>query len=166
MATRHLTPTYRLRPTRAHLRRGNAMLEAAWVLMPFLALFFALFDFSLSIFIQNTLRNAAREGIRYAITQQTGSSGQDAAIKAIVKSNALGFLPDTSKISITYLRGTDLQTVTGTGSNGGGNICIVSISNFTWGLAAPLWQVINAVTYSVSSSDVMEAPPNGILPTR
>ena len=142
------------------------MLEAAWVMMPFLALFFALFDFSLSIFIQNTLRNAAREGIRFAVTQQTGAGGQDAAIKAVVKTNAMGFLPNTSNITVSYLRGIDLVAVSGIGSNSGGNICIVSVSNFTWGLVAPLWQAINAITYTVSSSDVMEAPPNGILPAR
>ena len=37
------------------------------------------------IFIQNVLHNAVREGVRFAITQQTGGSGQDAAIKSVVQ---------------------------------------------------------------------------------
>src|ERR1700730_15407438 len=77
---------------RLRTQRGNAIIEASLVLLPLLAICFALLDIPLAIFIQNTLRNAVREGVRFAITQQTGAGGQDAAIRAIVIQNSIGFL--------------------------------------------------------------------------
>ena len=76
--------------SRLKTQRGNAVVEEALIVLPMLALGFALLDYCLAIFIQNTLRNAVREGIRFAITEQTGSSGQDAAIKAVVQANGMG----------------------------------------------------------------------------
>src|SRR5438105_7487728 len=84
------------RPKSANRQRGSAAVEAALVIMPTLALCFSLLDFPLMIFIQNTVENAVREGARFAITQQTGSGGQDASIKRIVKANSMGFLNDSS----------------------------------------------------------------------
>src|ERR1035438_8824911 len=73
-------------------QRGSALLEGALIILPLLAIGFALLDYPLAIFIQNTLRNAVREGVRYAITQQTGAGGQDAAISSVVQANSMGFL--------------------------------------------------------------------------
>jgi hypothetical protein len=136
-----------------------------------MAMFFAMVDFPLALFIQNTLREAVREGVRFAITQQTGSSGQDAAIKAVVESYSMGFLSNaaiaagTETFSITYYSGTTLLAVTGTGSNAQGNICLISSSiQHTW--MAPVWRSTGILTFSASSSDVMEAPPGGVLPSR
>ena len=131
-----------------------------------MALLFALMDFSIVIFVQNVLHHAVREGVRFAITQQTGAGGQDAAIKSTVETNAFGFLSDPSKISIQYLNPTTLAAVAGVGSNGQGNICIVSVTNYGWKLMVPIWQTTAPITLSAASSDVMEAPPNGILPGR
>src|SRR5438067_9034131 len=80
----------------ANRQRGSAAVEAALAIMPTMALCFSLMDFPLMIFIQNTVENAVREGVRFAITQQTGTGGQDATIKRIVKSNSMGFLNDTA----------------------------------------------------------------------
>jgi Flp pilus assembly protein TadG len=149
------------------------MLEASLVILPLLAIGFALMDFPLAIFIQNTLRNAVREGVRFAITQQTGGGGQDAAIKNIVELNSMGFLnstvltssPPGATITIQYYDSTSLAAVAGTGSNAGGNICVVSATiNRAW--MAPLWRGTGLITFSAASSDVMEAPPGGVLPTR
>jgi len=57
-----------------------------------MALFFAMIDFPFALYIQNTIREGAREGVRFAITQQTGSNGQDAAILAVVESYSQGFI--------------------------------------------------------------------------
>jgi len=162
----------RLQPARSVTRprtlrqRGSAFLETGLVILPLMAILFALMDFSIVIFVQNVLRHAVREGVRFAVTQQTGAGGQDAAIKAIVQTNAFGFLPDPSKITIQYLDSTTLTPVAGAGSNAQGNVCIVSISNFGWSLMVPIWQSSAPIGLSASSSDVMEAPPNGILPSR
>jgi Flp pilus assembly protein TadG len=153
------------RPRRRSREKGQAALETALILLPLCALGFALLDYSLAIFVQNVLRNAVREGARFAITQQTGSGGQDAAIKAIVQSKSLGFLSDPSTISITDYDKTTLQAVTGAGTNAQGNVCVVTITAFPWVALAPLWR--NAgYSFTASSADVFEAPPNGILPLR
>ena len=149
------------------------MLEGALVILPLMALGFALLDFALAIFIQNTLRNAVREGVRYAITQQTGASGQDAAITGVVEQNSMGFLNSsslggsqpTATIAIQYYNPTTLTSVSGTGSNAAGNICVVT-ATIQHGWMVPLWRGTGVLTFNASSSDLMEPPPNGVLPTR
>ena len=142
--------------------RGSAMLEAALIILPLLAIGFALMDFPLAIFIQNTLRNAVREGVRFVITQQTGAGGQDAAVKTVVKNNSMGFLNDAllnaspagATITVNYYDPTSLSTaVTGTGSNAQGNICVVTATiQHAW--MAPLWRGTGLLTFSAASSDV------------
>lgn len=156
---------------RARTQAGSAIVEGALVLLPMMALFFAMIDFPFAIFIQNTIRESVREGVRFAITQQTGPSGQDAAIKAVVESYSLGFISDagisngTNTFAITYYNGTTLATATGTGSNGEGNICVITASvQHAW--MAPVWRSAGVLTFNASSSDVMEAPPLGVLPSR
>ncbi len=137
-----------------------------------MAMFFAMIDFPVAIFIQNTIRSAVREGVRYAITQETGAGGQDAAIKAVVESYSDGFITDSlitagkATFSITYYDGTTLANAgTGTNSNAQGNICVISASvQHSW--MAPVWQSTGLLSFSASSSDVMEAPPLGVLPSR
>jgi hypothetical protein len=153
---------------RAKRQKGSAILEGALVMLPLMAIGFALLDFPLAIFFQNTLRNAVREGVRFAITQQTGAGGQDAAIKAVVERYSLGFLNDTditagrSTFTITYY---DKSTLAATASNAQGNICVVSCSiQRSW--MVPIWRSAGIFTLSASSSDVMEAPPGGNPPAR
>jgi Flp pilus assembly protein TadG len=146
-------------------QKGQAAIETALVILPLLALGFAFMDYSLAMFVQNVLRNAVREGVRFAVTEQTGGSGQDAAIKAVVQSNALGFLTSTATISVTDYDKTSLLAVTGAGSNGQGNICVVAVSAYPWTAMAPIWRA-TGYTFDASSADVFEAPPNGVLPLR
>jgi len=164
----------RISGRRRRAQRGSAMLEAALIILPLLAIGFALMDFPLAIFIQNTLRNAVREGVRFVITQQTGVNGQDAAVQTVVKNNSMGFLndalltasPAAATITVNYYDPSNLTTaVSGTGSNAQGNICVVTATiQHAW--MAPLWRGTGLMTFSASSSDVMEAPPGGVLPTR
>jgi Flp pilus assembly protein TadG len=145
--------------------KGQALIETGLILLPLLALGFALLDYSLAIFVQNVLRNAVREGNRFAITEQTGGGGQDAAIKAVVQSYSLGFLTDPSTISVTDYDKTTLLPVTGAGTNAQGNICVVAVTAFPWVAMAPLWRSVG-YSFNASSADVFEAAPNGILPLR
>lgn len=158
--------------SRSRTQGGSAIVEAALIFLPMMALFFAMIDFPVAIFIQNTVREAVREGVRYAITQETGANGQDAAIKAVVESYSDGFITDAlitagkATFSITYYNGTTLANAgTGVGSNAQGNICVISASvQHAW--MAPVWQSTGLLSFSASSSDVMEAPPLGVLPSR
>ncbi len=155
------------------MQSGNALMEGALVLLPLLAVGFALMDYPLSIFIQNTIQGAVREGVRFAITQQTGAQGQDAAIEAVVIQYSMGFLTTagitdgTDSFSINYYNpNSSLSTaVTGTGSNAQGNICVIS-ATIRHAFMAPIWQVTGLIPFSATSSDVMEAPPGGVLPSR
>jgi Flp pilus assembly protein TadG len=160
-----------LQKRRARGESGSAMVEAALIFLPLMALFFALVDFPFAIFIQNTIRNAVREGVRFAISQQTGAGGQDAAVKTVVENNSLGFISDagitagTETFTIAYFDGSTLAAANGVGSNGQGNICVVSASvQSKW--MAPVWRGTGVLTFSAASSDVMEAPPLGVLPAR
>jgi Flp pilus assembly protein TadG len=149
-------------------RRGAALVEVALVLVPLLALFFAVMDFAFVIFLRSTFQHAVREGVRYAITQRTDSGmGQDASIKARVQANALGFLngqAGASKIFIRYYVPGTLQV---TQSNAGGNICEVSVEGYTWGWMAPLLRSnLPLMTIQARSSDRMEPPPGGTPPAR
>jgi Flp pilus assembly protein TadG len=156
---------------RSRTQSGSAALEAAYVLLTMMAMFFAMIDYPFAIFVQNALREGVREGVRFAITQQTGSGGQDAAITAVVENYTFGYLNATNiasgaaTFSITYYNGTTLAAVTGVGSNAEGNICVVSATlQHIW--MAPVWHSSGILTFAASSSDVMEAPPGGILPAR
>lgn len=147
------------------------MLEGALVMLPLMAIGFALLDFPLGIFIQNTLRNAVREGVRYAITQQTGAQGQDAAIINVVKANSMGFIntaditAGNTTVTINYYDKSTQAGVAGNGSNGAGNIVVVTATiRRRW--MAPVWQSTGLLSFSASSSDVMEAAPGGVLPAR
>lgn len=147
---------------------GSAALEAAFVFLPLIAVLFALMDFSVAIFIKNVLYHAVREGVRFGVTQQTGVNGQDAAIKSVVQTNAMGFLNGAlglSYIGINYYDGRTGALVSGTSSNAAGNICVVSVTSFPWTYFAPLWRTSQGL-FSATSSDAMEAPPNGVLPPR
>ncbi len=155
----------RVSSSRSKTQRGSAMLEAALIILPMFAIAFALLDFSLGIFVQNVLRNAVREGVRFAITQQSGSGGQDAAVKAVVQANSMGFLSGASAVSVTDYDKTTLLPVTGVGSNTQGNICVVAVTAYPWTALAPIWRP-TSYSFNAASSDVFEAPPNGILPGR
>ena len=159
----------RARPwPRSQRRRGSAALEAAFVFLPLIAILFALMDFSIAIFVKNVLFHAVREGVRYGVTQQTGTTGQDAAIKAVVQTNAMGFLNGDSGlayISVTYHDAKTGAVAVGVNSNSGGNICVVSVTAFPWAYFAPVWRSSSA-SFTATSSDAMESPPNGVLPSR
>jgi Flp pilus assembly protein TadG len=157
--------TLRMISNRRGKQRGQSAIETALVMMPMLALGFALMDYSLAMFVQNVLRNAVREGVRFAITEQTGGGGQDAAIKAVVQANGMGLLSNPATISVTDYDKTSLLAVTGAGSNAQGNICVVAVTAFPWNAMAPIWRA-TGYSFSASSADVFEAPPSGVLPVR
>jgi hypothetical protein len=113
--------------------------------------------------------SAVREGVRYAVTQQTGANGQDAAIKDVVKANSMGFINDTligagkADITIQYYQ-PDQTAVSGVGSNDKGNIIVVTARvSRSW--MVPIYLSSTLSDFYASSSDVME-PPAGALPTR
>ena len=154
------------------------------VLVPFLALFFAIFDFSMSMFLKNTMQFAVRQGVRYAVTSRVvlnatnTSIGHDASIRQIVRTNSMGFLDYLAPsgfgrpcsgdacITIRYYDPSTLLEVTSPTANTGGNIVKVSAENLSWAWMVPLLRSASPLNFSVSSADMMEASPNGIPPAR
>src|SRR5579864_5942455 len=110
-----------MRPHRSILitrrdQRGNAMLEAALIFLPMIALMFGLVDISLAVFIQSTLTSSTREGARFAITYRTSYNGiscassQATCTAQVVQDNAYGFLSgaNANHITINYYTANDL----------------------------------------------------------
>jgi Flp pilus assembly protein TadG len=163
--------------SRGLAERGQAAVETGLVILPLFAILCALIDFSMAMFIRNSLVASVREGVRYAITGQTGAGGascQDASIKKIVQQNSMGLLAGEdglAKIQLSYYNPATLADVTGQPrANTGGNVVRVSVSGVSWlwmisGLWAPEGQY-TGLTISAASSDVMEPPPNGVPPCR
>lgn len=148
-------------------RRGIALMEAAFVLIPLLALLLAILDIGFVIFLRSTFQHAVREGARYAVTGRTsGGMGQDASIKAVVQANAMGFLNGTAGADKIHIRYYVPGTLTETASNAGGNIVEVSVEGYTWGWMAPLLMSKTPLTMTARSSDRVEPSPGGVPPTR
>jgi Flp pilus assembly protein TadG len=171
-------------------RSGQAAIETVLVIIPLMMMLVSILDLSVAIFVMDTLEYAARQGVRFAITDNTlvqdgtgGSTGvaavqlaQDASIRQAVRDNSLGFLstaPD-SQITITYYQlistgTTNLntwQTVTGAGSNAGGNLIKVSVTGFSWAWALPYFRGQNALSMNAAATDIMGGCPNAVCPGR
>jgi Flp pilus assembly protein TadG len=152
-------------------RRGNTVIEAAVILVPLLAIIFAIFDYSFVIFLRSTFMYAAREGARYAITYQTANGmGHDASIREVVKQNALGFLNGVTgaenpcRICIRYY---DPVSFAFTNANTPGNVVEVSVENYGVNWAVPLMRGGGTLTLQGRASDRMEGlPPGGTAPAR
>ncbi len=149
-------------------RRGGALVELPLVLIPLVALWMAIIDFSFGIFLKGTFQHAVREGVRYAVTSRTEPGlGHDASIQAAVQRHAMGFLngpQGASRIRIRYyVPGTFAETQ----SNAGGNIVEVSVEGYTWNWIAPVLRRSAAPLSAMArSSDRMEASPGGLPPAR
>jgi Flp pilus assembly protein TadG len=135
---------------------------------------FGVLDVAIAIFVKNTVQFAVCQGVRYAVTSQTlAGMGHDDSIKSVVQSYTVGLLdalsPDRvgkNRISVTYYDPVSLTPVTGSGSNIGGNIVVVSATGLTWAWMIPMMSSTAPLTFSVSSADIMEATPVAGAPGR
>jgi len=155
-------------PAAARRRRGAALIELPLVLIPLIALWVAIIDFGFGIFLKCTFQHAVREGVRYAVTSRTQAGmGQDASIKSVVQTNAMGFLNGSPGAAKIYIRYYVPGTLAETQSNAGGNIVEVSVEGYTWNWIAPVQRSTMApLTILARSSDRMEASPAGVPPPR
>jgi Flp pilus assembly protein TadG len=85
--------------------RGQALVELALALPVLLLIFMGLFDFGRAVFAYNSLSNAAREGARVAIVDQTVNGGVPvAATEAANQATGLGLNPaDATQVQVSYL---------------------------------------------------------------
>ncbi len=157
--------------------RGATLVEASLVLLFFMGLLFLLIDLSWGLLAKATLQHAVRSGVRYAVTNQTGTKkdpvtganialGQVDSIKQVVKKQAMGFLSDADLNAKVFVRfylvtGGAPQLVTGAGSNMAGNLVVVSIENFSLSPMVPLLRSGTPVPITVRAGDLLEGQPAG-----
>ena len=84
--------------------RGNAMLEGALVLWPFLMILFGIIQFAFVIWSQNTLSFAVNEGVRFASLHGAASDvpATNADITAVIRANAIGLTPTNIAVTTTW----------------------------------------------------------------
>jgi hypothetical protein len=151
---------------RTRSRKGSTIVEAALIMLPFMAFVCAVIDSSLVIFMKNTVRQAAREGVRYGITGQTRTGMcQDASIKAVVQEKSAGFLAGTTGANRIQVEYYNPQTFA-PAQNRPGNIVEVSIVNMPWSWIVPIWHSSAPIRINASVAGVLEAAPNGVMPCR
>lgn len=141
-------------------RRGHALVEAAFVLVPLLALILAIADFGFATFLRATMQHAVREGTRYGVTFQlrTGKCHDD-SIKDVVTEQAMGFLSGATnreRIKVRYYDPDTFEELTTSSANSPGNILEVSIEGFDYVWMGPLLRSAIPLSISVRSSDRLE----------
>lgn len=154
-------------PKRRRRERGSQLVEFALVLIPLLGITFMIMDVAWLYFAQACLQFAVQSGVRYAVTGQVkGTSTQDASIKSVIQSNAMGFLAGStglSKITISYYSPSNLTTpLTGSGNNARGNVISIRISNVAVSSFGMFCRTGSARTIlSAISTDIVEGAPGG-----
>ncbi|MCC6585514.1 MAG: pilus assembly protein [Bryobacterales bacterium] len=143
-----------------HRRAGNTFVESALVFIPLMALILGIADFAFAHFLRVTMQHAVREGTRYAITYQLQPGKcQDASIKDIVTTQAMGFLNGATKqayIKVRYYNPLTFTELTSSTANSPGNLVEVSVEGYPYSWMAPLLFTASPFTITVRSSDRLE----------
>jgi Flp pilus assembly protein TadG len=166
LASRRLpaTSTERRRPPRGE--RGQAAIEVGLTVVLLFGLIFLVMDLAMLLFVQSTLMQAVREGVRVGVTGRpyAGNVYVNDAIRAMVQDQALGFLNGTSgacRIRIDYFNPDTGAVSTGTQ----GDLLVVSVSNFNYTPLGAVLKSADPFSISVSSSDIVERCPASGCPT-
>ena len=153
-------------------------METVLVIVPLFMILLGILDFSVAIFVMDTMEYAARQGVRFAVLQQAGATGhQDDAIRLAVRSNSLGFLSNTasvpdSQLTINYYSldpaSNTWVAATGGGSNAGGNLVKVGVAGFNWAWMIPSWRpgTNGKLSITAAAADIMQGCPGGVCPIR
>jgi hypothetical protein len=149
--------------------KGSTTVEFGLVLIPLMAFVFLLMDTTWVIFARATLQHAAREGVRFGVTGQIQAPATclGDSVREVVVTNSFGFVPSSASstmVAVTYYNPNTLAVISGSGATAGGNVIQVSISGLNIPSFAPVWRSSSPISLAASSSDVLESPPNGILP--
>ncbi len=153
----------------AESESGAALVEFSIALLPLVALLLFTIDVAWAIFARATLQNAAREGVRFAVTGQVlpGNSCLGTSIQQVVSQNSFGFVPAGQAgnfVTVSYFSPVNLAPITDASGPSGGNVVQVSISGVSVGSLGPLWRSVSPVPLFAIASDVMESSPNGVTP--
>lgn len=174
---------FQLSPRRRRKSGGNSLVEGAFTILPTFALIIGFVDFGLMFFRWETLQNAVREGVRYAVTFQTKTGedgdpmGQAASIKQVVQTHAMGLVkasdsPATIQVNY-YTKEAPTTKITSGGGNVPGNIVEVRIESPMYSWILPLSGSYSAqsgsayrnstpLQFKVSAYDILGGLPVGV----
>ena len=134
------------------LRRGAVAVEAASVMIVVSSLIFGVFEFSRLFMDWNLLNNAAREGCRYAVVNNT-----DATIAAEVQTTVTRFMAGQTKSFSNFtvsVNGTHAGVATSVNSLTAGDLITVTVSGqYRFLNIIPLAKM--AASFTITSSVIM-----------
>lgn len=154
--------------TRSPRERGSTLVEFSLVLLLELGVLLLLMDVAWIFFGWGCIQEAAREGVRYAITGkgQTESSLDSAIINNAVIPYSFGFINAqnaSSVVSIDYYpssgyssSGSPASLDGQANSTGAGNIVKVTIHGISIGSFGPILRSAAPITLSASAADVIQ----------
>lgn len=133
-------------------RRGAAAVETAVVLLLVAMFFFAIFEYGRLLMDWNVLNNAAREGCRYALVNNTDST-IDAKVQTLVKQTMAGRESSFNTFTVT-LSGTSKGVATPVNNLVPGDLITVTVSGeYKFMNIIPFAPMPNS--YQISSSITM-----------
>jgi len=160
-------------PRRSARQSGNAMLEAALIFLPMMAMFLGIVDVSLAVYIQSTLTSATREGTRWAITFQASYNGtsctsQATCISQVVQNYAVG-VPgglSSSLITVNYYTANDLSNPVEACTAGTCSTAVCTVSTCTLPQTLTNGTVVNYANQPGNVVEVVVAsyPWNWLMP--
>jgi Flp pilus assembly protein TadG len=133
-------------------RRGATAVETALVILPLLMMLFGIFEYGRLLMDWNLLDNAAREGCRYALANNT-SSTINTDVQTVVNNYMAGRNTSFSSFTVTVSGTHSGTTYTGNAVNNlaPGDLITVSVSgNYNFLNIIPLVSMPNV--FSLSSS--------------
>ena len=166
-------------------QRGTAMIETGLIIVPLIAMILGIGNICMLVFLKAVFQNAAREGVRWAITysptyQGSACPSQNACITQVVQDNSFGFLSGTAGaklITINYyapfslsapitsvpVLSTDPNFPNVNYLNQTNNVVEVVIAGFQWSWMGPITGMTPAAPMALgaSASDVLEGYPVG-----
>jgi Flp pilus assembly protein TadG len=167
--------------TPAHVRkrrqRGSQIVEYTLAFIPMLMFIFLILDVAWTIYVRATLQYAVQQGLRYAVTSQTGKSstgvvlGQIDSIRTVVQNSSFGRLKSTAgwnsiQVHCYLPDGTDVTAVVGGCGEQNGVYPLVEVSvesfsqkTFMPSISLPGMGTLGPITMSARAWDRMEAPP-------
>jgi Flp pilus assembly protein TadG len=107
-------------------RRGNVLIETPIILIPVLSIIFGVFEYSRLLMDWNLLNNAAREGCRYAIANNT-SSTISTDVQTIVTTYMAGQSSSFTNFTVT-VTGTHQGVSTPVNNLSAGDLITVTVS--------------------------------------
>jgi len=131
-------------------RRGGAAIETAVVMIPVCLVFFGVFQYGRLLMDWNILNNAAREGCRYALVNNTAST-ISTDVQTLVTSKMGKEIASFSNFTVT-VSGTHLGVSTAVNNLVAGDLITVTVSGKYLFMSLPM---IPTPTLTINSSVTM-----------